>query len=134
MADFDNEVLQQEQNRMALFENENQNLQNHFQHMTHGLHYLRNVVQQSTSQAPPPRKSLNLTPPPTFSRIPSEIYSFKLRLCQFLGVNNDTYTDSQSQLLYAGSLLSGTAGQRYESLVDLDTFHLPSTYTIDTFL
>ena len=91
------------------------------------MRYLRNIVQQSTSQAPPTRKSLNLPPPPIFSGSPSEFYSFKLRLGQSLGNNNDTYTEYQSQILYSCSLLSGTTGQWYEYLGDPHTLHVGTT-------
>ena len=36
--------------------------------------------------------------------------------------------------MYAGSLLSGSANQWYESLIYPTTLELPSTYTLDTFL
>ena len=54
MADFDNGVLQQEQDSMAHLETENQNIQNHFQQMAIDLHYLRNQVQHPPPQLPPP--------------------------------------------------------------------------------
>ena len=137
IADFDNEMLQEEQKRMerqTLMEREIQNLRHNSHNQSQEINYSRNMVQNPPHQAYPPRRNLNPPPPPNFFGIPSEIYSFKLRLCQFLGANMDTYSDSQSQLLYAGSLLSGLAGQWYISLVDLDTLHLPLSYTIDTLL
>ena len=133
MADFDNSILQQEQDRMAHLEIENQNLHNHFQQMANESNYLRNQVQRPPPQISiPPRK--NIPPPPMFSGIPPEISSFKLRICQFLGANYDTHTDTQSQILYASSLLSGMAGQWYELLVDPYTLFLPPSYTLDSIL
>ena len=62
MADFDNSVLQQEQDRMAHLETENQNLQNHFQQMTNEINILRNQVQQSSFQLPSPPHLLGPLP------------------------------------------------------------------------
>ena len=92
MAKFDNEVLQQEPDRMA-------HLENNFQHMANEHHYLRNANS---------RPNLNLPQPPLFSGIPSELHTFKLKLCQFLRGNHNTYKYPESQLSYAGTLLSGT--------------------------
>ena len=87
---------------------------------------------------PPPlpqtRPNLNLPQPPLFSGIPSELQTFKVKLHQFLKGNHNTYSDSESQLMCAGTLLSGSANQWYESLIDTTTLELPSTYTLETFL
>ena len=87
------------------------------------------------NQPPPPssRPNLNLSPPPKFSGIPSELPRFKLRLYQFLMGNFNTYGDNASQLLFAGSLLKGSAGQWYSTLVDPTTLLLPPSYTLDSF-
>ena len=135
MADFDNSVLQQEQDRMAHLETENQDLRIRFQQMANGWIFLRNQVQHPPPQFPTsPRKNINLPPPPIFSGIPSVLFSFKLRLCQFLGAIYDTYTDTQSQILYVGNLLSVMAGQWYESLKNPHTLFLPPSYPFDSFL
>ena len=81
MADFDSELLLQDQNRMAHLEQENHHLRNSFQHQSHEVNYLKNVIKQPANSAPPIQKILNLPPPPTFSGTPSEIYFFKLGLC-----------------------------------------------------
>ena len=46
----------------------------------------------------------------------------------------DVYIDSRTQILFAGSLMDGQAGQWYESLVDQTSHHVPSTYTFDSFM
>ena len=48
--------------------------------------------------------------------------------------NYDTYIDSQTQILYSGSLLTGHARDWYESLINPNTLLLPPSYTFDTFL
>ena len=48
--------------------------------------------------------------------------------------NHNTYQDSLSQLMFAGSLLVGSAGQWYLSLIDPTTIRLPPSYTIDSFV
>ena len=63
--------------------------------------------------------------------MPSELPTFKL--FQFLIGNQNTYADSDSHLLYAGSLLTGSAGQWYHSLVDPNTLQLPPSYIFDFF-
>ena len=112
MATFDSEVLLGEQNRVAQLEHDIQLLQTSFQQKSNEVTYLRNLAQHNVAQSIPTQKILNL-PPPHFSGTPSEIYSFKLRLGQFMGTNNDIYTDSRNQILYAGSLLDGQAGEWY---------------------
>ena len=134
MAEFDSEVLLREQNRVAQLERDIQSLQTSFQQQSNEVTYLRNLAQHNVAQSIPTQKSLNLPPPPRFSGTPSEIYSFRLRLGQFMGTNNDIYTNSRDQILYAGSLLDGQAGEWYLSLVDPHTFHVPSFYTLDSFL
>ena len=47
--------------------------------------------------------------------------------------NYNTYGDQTSQLLFAGSLLEGSAGQWYSTLVDPTTLLLPPSYTLDSF-
>ena len=86
--------------------------------------------------APPPqplRPNLNLPQPAPFSRLPSELETFKLKLFQFLNGNHNTYTESESQLLLAGSPLIGSASQWYSSLVDPHTLKLLPHYTLDNF-
>ena len=46
----------------------------------------------------------------------------------------DAHIDSHNQILFAGSLMDGPASQWYESLIDLSTYHVPSTYTFDSFI
>ena len=58
---------------------------------------------------------------------------FKLKLYQFLMGNYNTYGTAESQLLFAGSLLEGSAGQWYSTLVDPSTLLLPPSYTLDSF-
>ena len=114
------------------------------------LHRLQSLVAQQAQHAqnahynqndglqyvppPPPRPNLNLPEPPRFSGTPSELPSFQLKLCQFLRGNYNTYFDTQSQLMYAGSLLIGDADQWYMTLVNHTTKDLPPHYTLDTFL
>ena len=47
--------------------------------------------------------------------------------------NFNTYGDNASQLLFAGSLLEGSAGQWYSTLVDPTILLLPPSYTLDSF-
>ena len=58
---------------------------------------------------------------------------FKLRLYQYIMGNYNTYGDNATQLLYAGSLLEGSAAQWYSTLVDPITLLLPPSYTLDSF-
>ena len=53
--------------------------------------------------------------------------------CALMG-NYNTYYDNDSQLLFAGSLLDGSAGQWYSSLVDPTSIRLPPSYTLDSFM
>ena len=129
MAAFDAKVLRQDPNRMAFLENQ-------FQHLFNEVHHLRSIVAQHPPPPLPPqhfRSNLNLPQPPTFFEVPSELPTFKRKLFQFLMGNHDTYADNDSQLLLAGSLLTGSAGQWYHPLVDPITIKLPPSYTLDTF-
>ena len=81
--------------------------------------------------APP---NLNLSPPPSFLGNPSELKSFKLRLCQFIGSAPATYPTDEYKIMLAGSYLKGSAGQWYECLVDPITNRVPTTITFDVFL
>ena len=106
-------------------------LEHNFQNVVNELNYLRNVV--ARPPPPPPRPNLNLPQPAPFSGLPSDLQTFKLKLFQYLIGNQNTYTESESQLLLAGSLLIGSAGQWYSSLVDPHTLKLPPHYTLDSF-
>ena len=97
-------------------------LEQNFQNVVIELNCLRNVVARSPPQ--PLRPNLNLPQPSPFSGVPSELQTFKLKLFQFLIGNHNTYTESESQLLLAGSLLIGSAGQWYPSLVDPHTLNV----------
>ena len=132
MAEFDGEMLLQDQN--AQLAHENLQLRNSFETQNQEITYLRNMVQQPPRSPPPPSKSLNLPLPPRFSGSSSDLNSFKLRLIQYLGSNMDAYADSHNQILFTGSLMDGPASQWYESLIDPSTYHVPSTYTFDTFI
>ena len=122
MASFDNEALQEEKNLISYLE---QNVQ-----------YLINQIQQLKSQPQPQLPTcpnLNLPQPPQFSGIPTELPLFKLKLLHYLVGNQSTYHDSETHLLYAGSLLSGSAGLWCHALVDLNTLLLPPTYDLPRF-
>ena len=144
MASFDASEAQTEQvGRVA-------SLENTMGGVMAELHRLQSVVAQQAQHVqnahynqndglqyvppPPPRPNLNLPEPPRFSGTPSELPSFQLKLCQFLRGNYNTYFDTQSQLMYAGSLLIGDADQWYMTLVNHTTKDLPPHYTLDTFL
>ena len=143
MASFDEQVLQDEFGRVAQLESHFSQVVNELRQTTSELHHLRNLVTQNIPPPqfhnphpppPPTRPNLNLPQPPPFSGNPSELSTFKLKLCQFIRGNYQTYFDNESQLMYAGSLLSGPAGQWYETLVDPDSYTLPPHYTLDNFL
>ena len=91
------------------------------------VNYLSNNIQQLQNDVPAPipqpvfHPNLNLPTPPSFSSIPLELPVFKLKLIQFLVGNQNTYHGSETQLLYAGQLLKGPAGQWYHALVDPHT-------------
>ena len=144
MASFDASEAQTEQvGRVA-------SLENTMGGVMAELHRLQSLVAQQAQHAqnahynqndglqyvPPPaaRPNLNLPEPPRFSGTPSELPSFQLKLCQFLRGNYNTYFDTKSQLMYAGSLLTGDADQWYMTLVNPTTRDLPPHYTLDTFL
>ena len=133
MAAFDADLNEQnpipdpipDPNRMAFLENQ-------FQYLIAEVSHLRGLVHQPPP--PPPQQpfypNLNLHQPPPFSGIPSELPMFKLKLCQFLMGNYNTYSDNETHLLFAGSLLVGSAGQWCHSLIDPHTVRLPSSYTL----
>ena len=106
-------------------------LEQNFQNVVNELNHLRNIVARLPPL--PPRPNLNLPQPAPFSGLPSDLQTFKLKLFQYLFGNQNTYTESESQLLLAGSLLIGSAGQWYSSLGDPHTLELPPHYTLDTF-
>ena len=100
------------------------------QHITFLTSELNDVRSQQQPPPPPPpapirAPNLKLPQPPCFTGISSELPDFKLKLGQFLMGNPSTYADSPSQLLFAGALLSGSAGKWYAALVDKHTFRLP---------
>ena len=118
----------QEQDRFNLIE----------QHITFLTSRIDNMSSQQQPPPPPPlpaptRPNLKLPQPPFFTGIPAELPNFKLKLGQFLLGNPSTYSDSQSQLLFAGALLTGSACQWYAALVDKSTFRLPLHYTLGSF-
>ena len=130
MAAFDAD-MQQDPTRMSNIENEITELINEVQ-------YLRTMQRQpfpppSPPPPPPPplpvlhlnRPNLNLPTPLAFSGNPIELPTFKLELSQFLIGNHNTYTDSASQILYTGGLLSGSAYQWYQSMIDPATLQQP---------
>ena len=138
MAAFD-ATMQQDPTRMI-------NIENAITELINEVHYIRTMQQQPISTPSPPspppppppvlhlnRPNLNLPTPPEFSGNPLELPTFKLKLYQFLIGNHNTYTDSASQLLYTGGLLSGSAYQWYQSMVDPSILQLPPTYTLDLF-
>ena len=100
------------------------------------VQYLINQIQNLQNQPqppPPPRPNLNLPTPPQFSGLPTELPLFKLKLLHYLVGNQSTYHDSETKLLFAGSLLVGSAGQWYHALVDPVTLLLPPTYDLPRF-
>ena len=58
---------------------------------------------------------------------------FKMIFFQFLHGNPNTYTTSQTQLLYAGSLLTKYDGEWYRAHVDPSTLQLPPSYDLGLF-
>ena len=99
------DLLQTEQNRISFLEQNQQLLVDQIQHLS-------SVISQvSTNPSPPSHPNLNLPQPPSFSGIASDLPDFKMKLFQFLHGNPHTYTTPQTQLLYAGSLLTGSASQ-----------------------
>ena len=106
-------------------------LENQLQYLYSEVTHLRGMANQPPT--PQPRPNLSLSPPSKFSGIPSELPMFKLRLYQYLMGNINTYGDNASQLLFAGSLLEGSAGQWYGTIVDPVTLLLPPSYTLDSF-
>ena len=138
MAEFDANIAP-EHTRMT-------NMENAIHELINEVRYIRAMQDQNQppsppspgSPPPPPppvlllnRPNLNLPTPPVFSGNPSELATFKSKLFQFLIGNHNTYTDSASQLLYTGGLLSGSAYQWYQSLIDPATNQLPPSYTLE---
>ena len=83
---------------------------------------------------PPLLTPISIFPQPLlFSGVATELPKFKMKLFQFLHGNPHTYTTSQTQLLYAGSLLNGVAGQWYRAHVDPTTLQLPPSYDLGLF-
>ena len=138
MAAFDTELDAQNPNAIPIPDpNRMAFLENQFQYLYAEVTHLRGVVNQPPPPPPqqqPLRPNLNLPTPPHFSGILSELPMFKLKLYQFLMGNYNTYQDNDSQLLFAGSLLHGSAGQWYSSLVDPTLLRLPPSYTLDSFM
>ena len=104
-------------------------LEQNVQFLINQIHQLQNKPQPP----PPPRPNLNLPTPPQFSGLPTELPLFELKLLHYLVGNQSTYHDSETQLLFAGSLLLGSAGQWYHALVDPGTLLLPPTYDLPRF-
>ena len=139
MAAFDDALNQQnaqlpipipDPNRMTFLEGQ-------FQYLFAKVTNLRGMVNNPPPPPPLPRPSrpnLNLPLPLKFSGTPSELPTFKLQLFQFLMGNHNTYQDSESQLMLAGDLLIGSAGQWSLSLINPATSRLPTSYTIDSFI
>ena len=130
MSQFDNvhEPNVLEQDRFNLIEE-------HITFLTSELNNVRLQQPQPPSSSPALIRApnLKLPQPPFFTGISSELPTFKLKLGQFLMGNPSTYSDSPSQLLFAGALLTGSAGKWYAALVDKSTFRLPPHYTLASF-
>ena len=110
-------------------------LEGQFQYLSAEVTNLRGMVNNPPPPPPQPsRPNLNLPLPLKFSGTPSELPTFKLQLFQFLMGNHNTYQDSESQLMLAGSLLAGSVGQWHLSLIDPVTVRLSLAYTIDSFI
>ena len=109
MAAFDAELNRQNPNPNPIPDpNRMTFLEDQFQYLLAEVTHLRGIVNQPPPTPPPPqqfRPNLNLPQPPQFSGFPSELPTFKLKLFQFLMGNHNTYIDSESQILFAGSLL-----------------------------
>lgn len=136
MADTNDEEIHspQRQQRQQFHQ-----MQAQFHQVMGELQHSRNFV---ANNIPPPqhippahnRPNLNLPQPPLFSGNPLEISTLKIKLGQFLRGNYTTFLDTDSQLMYAGSLLNGLAYQWYETLVDPVTLQLPPSYDLEVFL
>ena len=128
-------IMSQLDEEEVLSQHAQQSTEERFHALEQHITYLTQQVQQNQQlpipslpsiQPPPlppppppsPQPNLNLPTPPYFSGIPSELIVFRLKLYQYLMGNHNTYTDDKAQVLYAGSLLNGSAGQWYASLVD----------------
>ena len=139
MASFDANVAQQERDRLARLESDTNSIRSLMQQMGDQSNYLTNQVQKEIPQPPPqapppPRRNLNLSDPPKFFGNPSELQSFKVQLCQFMGANYETYIDSQTQILFSGSHLLGPERDWYESFIDPVTVNAILTSTLVTTL
>ena len=164
MAEFDNvmeqdrlaPILNELRPQMQqAFQNQNQMAQNQIiqnQQIGHDMIFLREQV--NLQQVPPPYYpppppphyplppppqplppfDLKLPQPPFFSGTPSELRSFKLRLCQFLSANPQAYHNDINKILYSGQLLTGSARKWYEALLDPVSFDIPPAYAFSTFL
>ena len=87
------------------------------------INQLNHFISQPAAQIPPPLPSpppplilppqpnLNLPTPPFFSGLATKLPEFKMKMCQFLNGNPQTYTTYKTQLLYAGAHLTGSASQ-----------------------
>ena len=106
-------------------------LENQLHYLYSEVTHLRGVPTQAPT--PPTLPKLNLSPPSKFSGNPSDLPMFKLRLYQYLMGNHNTFGDHARQLLYAGSLLEGSAAQWYSTLVDPTTLLLPPSSTLNSF-
>ena len=124
----------------AVLSSHDQVAQDRFHALEQQVIYLTQQLHADPSPQPPPPPSppfqpnLTLPVPPYFSGVPSDLFVFKLKLNQYILGNHNTYTDDVSKVLFAGSLLNGSAGQWYASLVDPGTFKLPPHYTLASFL
>ena len=128
MADFDAQAAQAAQDA--------QDDRDRGTFLEQNVKYLLNQIQQLQNQPPPPsppRPNLNLPTPPQFFGLPTKLPLLKLKLLHYLVGNQPTYHDSQTQLLFVGSLLVGSAGQWYHALVDPVTLLLPPTYDLPRF-
>ena len=136
MAEFDvQQAHAQAQAHQTRFEHDQarmMHMENTIAQMSNALHTLQTVP----PPVPPPQfyPNLNLTPPPPFSGSPLALPTFKMKLIHFLVGNQNTYPDSERQILYAGQLLEGPAHQWYQAMVDPNTSQLHPSYDIHRFL
>ena len=135
MASFDaNDIAQQDRDRVARLESDIHSTNAIVGQIANQMNHFLQLQQQNIPNNPPPRRNLNLPDPPHFSGNPSELQSFKVQLCQYMGANPDIYVDSQTQILFSGSHLRGPARDWYESLIDPATLMVPPSTTFDIFL
>ena len=123
MANIDApEVPISDQDRIMLLE------QSYYQLISQLNHFISQPVPPPPPPPPQPIPSppnINLPQPPSFSGVATDLPKFKMKMFQFLHGHPHTYTTSETQLLYAGSLLTGSAGQWYRAHVDPLTQQLP---------